>query len=541
MSDDKSSLARQWKQLSMANGKKAAKSAEKKMDSKEAKALAKAISEVIAGHAKDIYGTASSEKYKKIVDLIVERASVMLSMDLDASLVKSSLEDAKSEVLAKIAGISSSIDEESIAVFLEDAASKILKKRLDSLVKDLSKIFDDSIKDAAESKKKNEKAGSSKDAEDGSPQEEVPDELEDEDKQDDLIDEFEDALDSASKAVNKQVNVVSKILSKLSTKIYVLTNVSMAKLNSFCHLSDKEYKSIKKAIKKMHSKVAIVIESALSNYLQSTFARFKALVPSPKEAKAKKGLSAVLDLIEKMIDIVFDTLDSVADIVIDTIGDLLDACIKVLSAFILKIVLGALVPFALIVGLLLSFIFDPIMKILTPILDLISAVVLGLIAILREVIFVLIGPLVKFILDVLGPPIKIILDSVADLLVQVLDAVEPHIVAIMAGLLEFASSIFNVLVSFMKGIGSNAKMIGERVSFYAMVFVDVITEFLEGFDDMVIKDIGKDLVMFLDHVMDVLIEFFGGIGDFAPYLGQSLAEFAAAGVDVLISFVDGFR
>lgn len=254
---------------------------------------------------------------------------------------------------------------------------------------------------------------------------------------------------------------------------------------------------------------------------------FNSLVPSSKDKKAAKKaqqqqakLNKIISDMDAAVKKIEGFVDNFVNVLIANFATFMNGVFKVLFGFFLKLMLGIVIPFLLVVGLALYLLAEPLMAILQPIMDFVADLVHTILDFMKPVRDFLLD-VFKAVFEIIRPALEAFFKGLASVAEQV-----------AIGLGKFVTAVLSVLELLMKGIASGAFELGKALVKFATAVVNVLALFMEGMSEYA-KAIGEGLGRFVTIVLDVLCWLMEGFGTQAKAIGEAIGKVVLAVTEVV--------
>lgn len=539
MANNDGQQARNWKSLDFKASQKAYDAALKNITDKQQREALKAIFTLTKAYVQELYGNPSEEKYRNIVDLIIERLTVVLD-ETKTTILDETFEEFKESVVTLInetlaeanLGLKlSDSDVENIVEAIQNTNFDVFQEKIDEtklFLTEISSEFESKIDNLIHDDENNDRDAKN---DDGKQQSIAKSDEIDEKTSNDELSEF----NKYQKNVKELVQTLQSNVDKLLTVVqFDAVNMSLAKIQQ----------TLQQTVQNDISNIQNIANSLnsinnLSKKTQETVDQIEQLVPTKKEQKLNKIFYEITESINRATKAVLSVFSDIATLILDNIEFVLDTLIKQIYKIILQLFIKLILPLCLLIGVPLKLALEPLAKIVVPIFNIIGDVIKGLIDMVGSVILAVFRPLRDFVMDVIGPPLKKLLDNIAENLADIVREVSPHIATVFQSYLSFCTKLAFMLTAFLKPITDNANLIGQKLMSILLLLVNVLTEFFSGMDDNLAFKLGEGLAKFAVNVVDVFISFFKSFGSVAREIGQEAAIFFITSVKVVTAFLQG--
>lgn len=539
MANNDGQQARNWKPLDFKASQKAYDSALKNITDKQQREALKAIFTLTKAYVQELYGNPSEEKYRNIVDLIIERLTVVLD-ETKTTILDETFEEFKESVVTLInetlaeanLGLKlSNSDIENVVEAIQNTNFDVFQEKIDEtklFLTEISSEFESKIDNLIHDDENNDIDAKN---DDGKQQTIAKNDEIDEKTSNDELSEF----NKYQKNVKKLVQTLQSNVDKLLTVVqFDAVNMSLAKIQQTLQQTvQNDISNIQNTANSLNS------INNMSKKTQETVGQIEQLVPTKKEQKLNKIFYEITESINRATKAVLSVFSDIATLILDNIEFVLDTLIKQIYKIILQLFTKLILPLCILIGVPLKLALEPLAKIVVPIFNIIGDVIKGLIDMVGSVILAVFRPLRDFIMDVIGPPLKKLLDNIAENLADIVREVSPHIATVFQSYLSFCTKLALMLTAFLKPITDNANFIGQKLMSILLLLVNVFTEFFSGMDDYLAFKLGEGLAKFAVNVVDVFILFFKGFGSVAREIGQEAAIFFITSVQVVTAFLQG--
>lgn len=539
MANNDGQQARNWKQLEFKSSQKAYDTAIKNITDKQQREALKAIFTLTKAYVQELYGNPSEEKYRNIVDLIIERLTVVLD-ETKTTILDETFEEFKESIVTLINETLAEADlglklsdsnVESIIEAIQNTNFDVFQEKIDEtkqLLTEISSEFESKIDNLIHDDENNDIDAKNDDRK----QQTIAknDEI-DEKTSNDELSEF----NKYQKNVKKLVQTLQSNVDKLLTVVqFDAVNMSLVKIQQTLQQTvQNDISNIQNTANSLNS------INNLSKKTQETVDQIEQLVPTKKEQKLNKIFYEITESINRATKAVLSVFSDIATLILDNIEFVLDTLIKQIYKIILQLFTKLILPLCLLIGVPLKLALEPLAKIVVPIFNIIGDVIKGLIDMVGSVMLAIFRPLKDFIMDVIGPPLKKLLDNIAENLADIVREVSPHIAIVFQSYLSFCTKLALMFTAFLKPITDNSNLIGQKLMSILLLLVNVLTEFFSGMDDTLAFKLGEGLAKFAVNVVDVFIQFFKGFGSVAREIGQEAAIFFITSVQVVTAFLQG--
>lgn len=539
MANNDGQQARNWKPLEFKASQKAYDAALKNITDKQQREALKAIFTLSKAYVQELYGNPTEEKYRNIVDLIIERLTVVLD-ETKTTILDETLEEFKDSVVTLInetlieanLGLKlSDSDVENIIEAIQNTNFDVFQEKIDEtklLLTEISLEFNSKINNLTSSDENRDLGAKNSD---GKQQSIAKNDETDEKTTDDELSQFNDYQKNVSELVHTLQANIDKLLTVVQ---FDAVNMSL----------DKIQQTLKQTIQNDISNIQNTANNLnsinhLSKKTQEAVGQIEQLVPTKKEQKLNKIFYEITESINKATKMVLSVFSDIATLILDNIEFVLDTLIKQIFKIILSLFTKLILPLCLLIGIPLKLALEPLAKIIAPIFNTIGDIIKALIDMVGSVILAIFRPLKDFIINVIGPPLKKLLENIANNLADIVREVSPHIATVFQSYLSFCTKLALMLKAFLKPITDNANLIGQKLMTILLLLVSVLTEFFSGMDDNLAFKLGEGLAKFVVNVVDVFILFFRGFGSVAREIGQESSIFFITSIQVVTAFLQG--
>ena len=302
--------------------------------------------------------------------------------------------------------------------------------------------------------------------------------------------------------------------------------------------------------------VGAAVGGALKTVGSAMLTPFKALGGLFGRKKKKKGnpeLKSISDALKRIEDVI----SRVEEVFADYIGylaknfkKLLDKVKSVFVKWWLGVLIEIIVPTLVIIGALLYLLADPLMKILQPVMDFIENIVgkiLDFVAPIRDFLLTVLkgtwdiikAPFEGFfrgigkVAESLGAAIGKLVIGIADFTVDVLMPFLRDVVLPVLG------SILNVVKLFFDGFSSIAAEVGKAFGELVVAIAKVAKQIVDFATEVV--GLLTDIVKIVRKPIQMLADFFDGLGSKAKEIGAKVGEVVLVALDIIKGILEKIR
>lgn len=528
-------LAKQWKEL---DTQKSA-SVQTKTPIKY-KDFCERISQLLAAFSKDIYGTANDQRYRNIVDLIIERATTIVEESY-ADLIDESLDDIKTDIQnildAKYKDSLTSSDElfQELLDEIETLISNLISSYKNNIKTQITELFDSYYEkiESTTSQHIEDIDNTTEAIEDHLDQkeQEAPEKSETvkDSKQDTELNELRQSFNSYISDIFDGTN---GIIAKLSQLNLTYSNTKLFSEQLDVHISN---------ILNVFSQITYSTTVQPISNLEKINDSLSKLQKTNKQKKQDKQFAEDVISNKLVLKFINKILSNIQNLIFEAIQPVLDRTVLLFAKFLAKVLVLVVVPFcALILKPLLIFIIDPILAFLAPLIKKTLEIIGSIIDFVKDVIVDVIGPLIQFVLETIGPLLKIFLDSVVDGLILILNTIAPQIAKFMETQIELVCTIFKTLKNFIDGLGSKMKELGASTADLILLIASKLIKVFEGFASH-IYEIGVKISQFIIQVFEIIHQFLLGIGNNAEKLGEEIGNFCEIVIPLFLNMFQGIE
>lgn len=531
-------LAKQWKEL---DTQKSA-SIQTKIPIKY-KDFCERISQLLAAFSKDIYGTANDQRYRNIVDLIIERATTIAKENYK-DLVDESLADIKTDIQnildAKYGDVLTSSDElfQELLDEIETVISNLVSSYKDDIKTQITELFDSYYEKIENiSSEHIEDINNATEAIKDQLNQKAEQELEEPEKTKTIEDSKQDAeLNGLRQSFNSYISDIfdgaNGIISKLSQLNLAYSNTKIFSEQLNVHISN---------ILNIFSQTTYSTTVQPISNLEKINDSLSKLQKTNKQKKQDKQFAEDVISNKSALQYINKVLSNIQNLVFEAIEPVLDRTVLLFSKFLAKVLVMILVPFcALLLKPLLTFIIDPILAFLAPLIKKTLELIGSIIDFVKDVIVDVIGPLIQFVLKTIGPPLKIFLDAVVDGLILILDTISPQIAEFMKTQIDLVCTMFKTLKNFIDGLGFRMRELGATIADLILLVASKLIKVFEGFASHT-AEIGVKIGQLIVQVFEIIHQFFLGIGDNAEKLGEEIGNFCETVLSLFLNMFQGIE
>lgn len=350
------------------------------------------------------------------------------------------------------------------------------------------------------------------------------------------------------------------------------------------------------------------VTNAITSLQNNLNENINSLKPSNKDKKAAKAaksaqkrLTEIIERMDKAVAKIEGFIDNFVKVLIANFATFMNGVFKVLFVFFLKLMLGIVIPFLLVVGLALYLLKDPLMEILQPIMDFVERMfdkLLTFLAPIRDFIirtledawksivkpflvwitnafmkfadnvliplFETIASVLKEFFLAIKPWIRPIVNIIFKILKTFLEAIQPWIVPIVDTIFRILQKLLEAIEPWIEPLVNVIMATLIEIMETIKTVVQILNEFLKGFKEnafaigdavgkvvLAVVKVVEKIVKLFEEVTDILIniakiinapikfvaDFFDGFNTNAKKIGEKVSEIALVVADIILKIL----